>query len=128
MSDIAGFYNARRDRAREAGELPGVRKDAAGVIAEIMQAVAAGELVMAPTDSQRMEELEERVAELERQRRAVLDYLGTIECPNCDHPVSLHDNRLGTCSANVNNDLGPCGCDWSSSIAEEIRDLLEEQQ
>jgi chromosome segregation ATPase len=71
--------------------------------------------------------LDEKVA-LERQRQAVLDYLRTIECPNCDHPVSLHDNRLGTCSANVNNDLRPCGCDWSSSIAEDIRDLLEEQK
>lgn len=63
--------------------------------------------------------------QLRERVRAVLAYIKTIECPNCDHAVSFHDNRLGTCDANVNNALGPCGCDWSSSIAEDIRDLLK---
>lgn len=129
MSDIAGFYNARRDedRARGAGELPGVRKDAAGVIAEIMQAVAAGELVMAPTDSQRMEELEERVAELERQRQAVLD-----ACDEADMPVK--PVRCRNCGPDVIAGEAYCiQCNATSWISApkalttaQIRDLLEE--
>lgn len=126
--DIAGFYNARRDedRAREAGEDPGVHKDAEGVIAEIRQAVAAGELVMAPTDSQQieeLEELEERVAELERQRQAVLDYVARLECLNCEH---VHNE--GECGATI-PDGRDCRCTWGpSQVAVDIRDLLREQQ
>ncbi len=62
------------------------------------------------------------VRKLRDQRDAVLAYTATIECPNCDHPVKFHDNRLGLCDANLNNSLGPCSCDWTSSVAEAIRD------
>lgn len=103
--------------------------DAAGVIAEIRQAVAAGELVMAPTDSQRMEELEERVAELERQRKAVLD-----ACDEADMPVK--PVRCGNCGPDVIAGEAYCiQCNATSWISApkalttaQIRDLLEEQQ
>jgi hypothetical protein len=63
------------------------------------------------------------VRKLRAQRDAVLAYTAKIECPNCDHAVSFHDNHLGLCDANLNNALGPCGCDWTSSVAEDIREL-----
>lgn len=77
----------------------------------------AGEKVLTP-----YRELVAEVRKLRDQRDAVLAYTATIECPNCDHPVKFHDNRLGLCDANLNNSLGPCGCDWTSSVAEAIRD------
>lgn len=70
-------------------------------------------------------EIATRISVLEERIRKVREICGEIECPNCDHPVRFHDNRLGTCEANLNNVLGPCGCHWSSSVAEDIRAALD---
>lgn len=63
---------------------------------------------------------------LRSQRDTALAYVSKIECPNCDHPVGLHDNQYGTCFASIDNDeLRLCGCDWTSSVAEDIREIFD---
>jgi hypothetical protein len=60
-----------------------------------------------------------RNVELAGQRQAVLDYVLTLACTNCDH---VHEGApCGTLDA-----VGglACRCDWLNSIARDIRNLL----
>lgn len=59
--------------------------------------------------------------ELRRRIQAVLDYVATLECTNCEH---VHDE--GDCGAAI-PDGRACRCTWGPpDVTEEVRKLLAE--
>lgn len=79
----------------------------------------ADDIINQDIDRRVREQITRLAVDLMGQRRAVLDYLLTLACSNCDH---VHEGApCGTVDA---EGQPACRCDWQNDIAREVRDLL----